>query len=497
MDPPPSSSVDVAMTSPATPRDKRRSILTKIKSSLTRSPSKVPSEAVTPGTTRSRLGRSRTMSASSAVLDTISPLKDAVDTAVRLDVTTTTEVDAHLEHELVTKGFVEMTTPPPLIIPEPSTSPRTSQVAAELDAALRTAAEMERVIRQSLETTPLPPRTPVVVRINVDGSTIPHDDVQELEEQHRELRFSVARLTAERDQAINQLEALQRTREDMARSQGQLRGTIAQLEGTVASSDKRLRQQALELEDLQRRCERLQQAVAARPGTPAGDIAGREALARVATLERALARQRDERRQMEEFCATEVELLWEQEAGLREQLGTLSGSRGQHAALLSDERSKLMELHRVLDSRERDAGALKTAADKAKQQLDEQTRALQQAAANVRAAEAEVDLIHQSNEQYFRYVCFASEHHNWVFIASPPPQINYVRGQLVQHASALEGVPAVAHLVQELSTWCDKETHARANKNGGSAAPQPKEPRGLSAFFSKTPKSLLRVRRHE
>lgn len=75
-------------------------------------------------------------------------------------------------------------------------------------------------------------------------------------------------------------------------------------------------------------------------------------------------------------------------------------------------------------------------------------------------------------------------------------QINYVRGQLVQHASSLEGVPAVSHLVQELSTWCDKEAQARATKGASVAAPQPKEARGLGAFFAKTP-SLLRVRRHE
>lgn len=391
----------------ATPRDKRRSILTKLKSTLTRSPSKVPSEAVTP--TPSRLGRSRTVSASSAVLDTFSPPTKDAD-AVRVDATASAAeaLDPGLEQQLLAKGYVEATPPPMLIIPEPSASPRTSQVTAELDAALRTAAEMERVIRESLDTTPLPPRTPVVVRINV-GAAAEGDSasmqqlVDELKEQERELRFSVARLTAERDQAVCQLEALQRAREDMARSQGQLKGTIAQLEGTVASSDKRIRQQALELEDLHKRCERLQQAVAARPGTPAGDLLSRDAVARVATLERALARQREDMRQMEEFCATETELLWEQEASLRGQL--IAGTQGVHAAQLSDERSKLMELHRVLDSRDRDAGALKQAADRAKLQVEEQTRALQQAAANVRAAEAEVDLIHQSNEQYFRYVC--------------------------------------------------------------------------------------------
>lgn len=572
-----------------TPRDsssKKRSILTKIKSTLKRTPSKVPSEATTPHTTRTRLGRSRTVSASSNTFegalagDTSSK---GADDAVRVDATAGAVLDSQAQQQqLLEKGFVEavagaeeaqhsttavhslhaafeqaaaaddgdgdqelLPQTTPLVIqvpcehdtldttlpdPIPATTPLPDDdVTNELSTALKQAAEMERVIRASLDTSSLPPLTPVVIRIKVgEGEQFAQEQgfgdvdadvvdlrkrIAVLEDKDRELRYgcgsgaklllhtvsscqfvltttthsqTIARLTSERDQAVHAHDTIQRAREDMARNQGQLKATIAKLEGIVASSDKRTRQLTNEIEQLTVRCEQLTSQLTTTSTTDTPDRCkaanhvlqeavdrearrAREAQARVYALERVLNWEARERANLEEFCATEVSLLWEQETALRTQLEDLAGARGEHVMQLSDERSKLVEMSMALASRDKDTGALRV-------QAEQQAQALQQAAANVRAAEAEVDLVGQSNEQYFRY-------------------INYVRGQLNQHNN---GDQALAKLAQELETWCAAESQARASGKGkGTALPSGaggvKEGRhGFGSFFSKTPKSLLR-----
>ncbi len=505
-----------------TPRDsssKKRSILTKIKSTLKRTPSKVPSEATTPHTTQSRLGRSRTLSGSSALDisgdDTKAAHHHDNSNHVRIEATAGAILDSETQQQLLDKGYVEDTALPhslqaafeqacgayqhtthpstPLAIvvpedialpPEPLHSTTPDDVTNELSTALKQAAEMERVIRASLDTT-LPPPTPVVIRIHVGeeeesgvGGDDQEDQVQAL--QHQELRYgmspitmgalypkptpthpisaTIARLTMERDHAVHAHETIQRAREDMARNQGQLKATIAKLEGIVASSDKRIRQQTEEIEHL---TAQLSTHPATHPATHPHQITLERTKARITALQHVIQREAHERAQLEEFCATEMSLLWEQEAALRSQLEDLTGARGEHVLQLSDERTKVAEMSMALASRDKDTGALRAQAEQAQRHVAEQAQALQQAAANVRAAEAEVDMVNQSNEQYFRY-------------------INYIRGQLVQHAG---GDQALVKLGQELETWCATESQARGK--GGVVVK--KESRGFWGF-SKTPK---------
>lgn len=60
----------------------------------------------------------------------------------------------------------------------------------------------------------------------------------------------------------------------------------------------------------------------------------------------------------------------------------------------------------------------------------------------VHSACLQVDLIHQANEQMFRY-------------------LNYVQQRLASHTAELQGSPELMKLLRDLHMWCSRESSGR------------------------------------
>ncbi|GAB4821278.1 hypothetical protein N2152v2_008324 [Parachlorella kessleri] len=278
--------------------------------------------------------------------------------------------------------------------------------------------------------------------------------------------------------ATQRSEELQQEQSKIA---GLLRGRVACLEGAVAAGESKIKTQLKELEALkssnkylEQQLRETQQQVGVTPERQRAVL--REVQDKLERVETASSQQADhitrlrtvvhydgsERQKLQEFTALEFELQTKEEVNLRQQAEELQAVGQQRAAELVEARHNLAQIETALQQREVKARQLEEQLAEAREALAAATsqagelrhkaeqfdRDRQQAAANVRKAEREVDLIAQENASFFR-------------------QVNYVRTRLVAHLPQLESsVPEIAKLARELQTWCDKEAHQRSRATG-------------------------------
>lgn len=167
-----------------------------------------------------------------------------------------------------------------------------------------------------------------------------------------------------------------------------------------------------------------------------------------------LSNDKDERHALQEFAALEFQLNSAEEIRLQQHLDTLKQDMHVSATELASLQSRLCDREASVQMKTAEAQQLKTQLTECKhalesarlmgdqwQQRAEQFEAdRQQAAANVRKAEKEVDLIAQENASLVR-------------------QVNYIKKRLLAHTPQLEAsAPEIAKLARELQAWCDKES---------------------------------------
>ncbi|EFN54553.1 hypothetical protein CHLNCDRAFT_135347 [Chlorella variabilis] len=260
-----------------------------------------------------------------------------------------------------------------------------------------------------------------------------------------------------------QLQRVEASRDELGWQAGQLRGRIAKLEGAVLAGESRVRAQAAELEALKAAGRELEQqlaAVQAQVGvTPdraraerrrlaeqaaEAQAAAEAAAARAARLAAVLAFEARERRELGEFAALEHQLLAERERVLTGEAAQWRTDAAAAASQLADVRQRLVKLLRgeLEAAQAATAGAAVLTAEW-RHKAEQFDRDRQAAAANIRKAERELELVAQDNERMFR-------------------QLNFVRTRLMGQLGSLDpAVPDIGKLARELQSWCDREAAVR------------------------------------
>ncbi|KAL4424412.1 hypothetical protein ABPG77_005655 [Micractinium sp. CCAP 211/92] len=274
-----------------------------------------------------------------------------------------------------------------------------------------------------------------------------------------------------------QLARAEACREELARQAGQLKGRIAKLEGAALAGESRVKAQATELEGLKAANRELKAALEAAQAqvgvTPERARAERQRLVAAASeaqavadahaerarrLEAVLSFEDRERRELAEFTALEHGILTEAQRGAAGEAAQWRADAHAAAAQLADARGRLVETDAALLQRDEEVRQLRAELEAAqaateaaaqlagewRQRADQFDRDRQAAAANIRKAERELELVAQDNERMFR-------------------QLNFVRTRLVGQLAGLDlSVPDIGKLARELQSWCDREAAQRA-----------------------------------
>ena len=309
-------------------------------------------------------------------------------------------------------------------------------------------------------TTASPGASVVLVNLFVDNSR-----TEELERELISLRSMLSLLQAQATAAGD-------TR---AREAGALRAQVARLEGAVQAGESRVRAQATEAEALrvenvrlERQLAELQAAAAVTPDKARAEkenltanlaAAQADAAAKATQLDRlqlVAAWDASERAMLDAFAAKEWQILTEQERELvmavgqaEEQLSIVQTEAAAAMQRAADTEAALAKANAALAAAREEAQATQEAVAAAEQQATEwrvqaaeMDRDRQAAAANLRKAEREVDLVAQENEALFR-------------------QINFVRSRLAAQQGLDLACPELGKLARELSAWYEREAAAR------------------------------------